>query len=106
MKKKNLMKELSRLGKYRYQLAPLWYGAGVKGKIFDGWMHQTPPITTPIGAEGMFLEQIDNCYDHQRVLNNTEGYFKSEKLFLKETNQDLENYYSYRFDQEFERSSE
>jgi hypothetical protein len=34
-------------------LAPLRFGAGIKGKITDGWWSGTPVITTPIGAEGM-----------------------------------------------------
>ncbi|MBC7693660.1 MAG: glycosyltransferase [Methylotenera sp.] len=38
---------------YRINLAPLRYGAGIKGKIGDAWLVGTPVITTPIGAEGM-----------------------------------------------------
>ena len=34
-------------------LAPLRFGAGLKGKIVDAWMHGLPVVTTPIGAEGM-----------------------------------------------------
>ncbi|CAI7864358.1 unnamed protein product, partial [Closterium sp. NIES-54] len=34
-------------------LAPLRYGAGIKGKVLDSWRHGTPVVTTPIGAEGM-----------------------------------------------------
>ncbi len=43
------------LKKYRVNLAPLRFGAGIKGKIADGWLAGTPPVTTPIGAEGMEL---------------------------------------------------
>jgi hypothetical protein len=38
---------------YRVNLAPLRYGAGLKGKIFDGFQSGTPTVTTPIGAEGI-----------------------------------------------------
>lgn len=38
---------------YRVNLAPLRFGAGIKGKITDGWWVGTPVVTTPIGAEGM-----------------------------------------------------
>lgn len=31
------MKDISSLKKYRYLLSPLFYGAGVKGKITDSW---------------------------------------------------------------------
>lgn len=39
---------------YRVCLAPLRFGAGLKGKIVDSWAHGTPVCTTPMGAEGMF----------------------------------------------------
>ncbi|MEN9846292.1 MAG: hypothetical protein RIS36_1439 [Pseudomonadota bacterium] len=38
---------------YRCNLAPLRFGAGLKGKVSDGWMVGTPCIATPIAAEGM-----------------------------------------------------
>jgi hypothetical protein len=38
----------------RVLLAPLRFGAGIKGKIVDAWQHGLPVVTTPIGAEGMF----------------------------------------------------
>jgi glycosyltransferase involved in cell wall biosynthesis len=41
------------LAGYRVNLAPLRFGAGLKGKITDGWFAGTPVVTTPIGAEGM-----------------------------------------------------
>ena len=41
------------LSQYRVNLAPLRYGAGIKGKISDGWWTGTPVVTTSIGAEGM-----------------------------------------------------
>ncbi len=37
----------------RIQLAPLRYGAGIKGKLADSMRCGTPSVTTPIGAEGM-----------------------------------------------------
>jgi hypothetical protein len=41
------------LGSFRLLLAPLRYGAGIKGKVADGWRHGLPAITTPVGSEGM-----------------------------------------------------
>ena len=46
------------LEEYRVHLAPLRYGAGIKGKICDGWRAETPVITTAIGAEGMKMSQM------------------------------------------------
>ena len=44
------------LQRYRCNLAPLRFGAGLKGKVSDGWMVGTPCIATPIAAEGMVSE--------------------------------------------------
>lgn len=41
------------LRKYRVNLAPLRFGAGIKGKISDGWWCGTPAVATEIAAEGM-----------------------------------------------------
>ena len=35
-------------------LAPLRFGAGLKGKLIDAAVCGTPAVTTPIGAEGMY----------------------------------------------------
>jgi glycosyltransferase involved in cell wall biosynthesis len=37
----------------RVALAPLRFGAGIKGKLADAMLCGTPSVTTPIGAEGM-----------------------------------------------------
>ena len=37
----------------RVCLAPLRFGAGLKGKLLDAMRDGTPSVTTPIGAEGM-----------------------------------------------------
>ncbi|CAA6692975.1 MULTISPECIES: glycosyltransferase [unclassified Lentimonas] len=44
---------LATMVNYRVNLAPLRYGAGLKGKVFDGFQSGTPSVTTPIGAEGI-----------------------------------------------------
>ncbi len=41
------------LSQYRVNLAPLQFGAGIKGKIADGWCVGTPCVSTSVGAEGM-----------------------------------------------------
>lgn len=40
----------------RICLAPLRFGAGVKGKLIDAMRNGTPSITTSIGAEGLMLD--------------------------------------------------
>lgn len=39
--------------KARVCLAPIRFGAGLKGKLLDAIQNGTPPVTTPVGAEGM-----------------------------------------------------
>lgn len=51
---------LSPLSRARVLLAPLRYGAGLKGKIADAWMRGTPAVTTPIGGEGMMAVTMDD----------------------------------------------
>ncbi len=41
------------LGDARVCLAPLRFGAGIKGKLIDAMLMGTPSVTTSIGAEGM-----------------------------------------------------
>ena len=38
----------------RVCLAPIRFGAGIKGKLLDAMIMQTPSITTSIGSEGMY----------------------------------------------------
>ncbi len=41
----------------RICLAPIRFGAGIKGKLLDAMIMQTPSITTLLGAEGMHNEE-------------------------------------------------
>lgn len=41
------------LGSARVCLAPLRFGAGLKGKLVDAMLAGTPCVTTPVGAEGL-----------------------------------------------------
>lgn len=43
-------------------LAPIRFGAGLKGKLIDAMQNGTPCITTQIGAEGMYGELDVNGY--------------------------------------------
>lgn len=45
----------------RLSVAPLRFGAGVKGKIHSSLSFGTPVVTTSIGAEGMHLHHERNC---------------------------------------------
>lgn len=41
------------MGEARVCLAPLRFGAGMKGKLLDAMLYGTPSVTTPVGAESM-----------------------------------------------------
>lgn len=45
---------------HRVNLAPLRFGAGLKGKLIDAMIYGTPSVTTSIGAEGMHGD-LDWC---------------------------------------------
>jgi hypothetical protein len=68
-----------RLQRARVNLAPLRYGAGIKGKIAENWFAGTPTVTTSIGAESMsaYLRQPDGTMAHSfggEVADTTEEF--------------------------------
>ncbi len=62
----------------RINLAPLRFGAGLKGKLLDGMRFGTPSITTSIGAEGMSKE---NFFDGYVAENETDFANKAIQLY-------------------------
>ena len=58
-------------------IAPLRYGAGVKGKIGQAYEYFLPVITTDIGAEGMNLKHNENA-----IIVNTPEAFANQILNL------------------------
>jgi len=53
-------------------LAPLRYGAGIKGKIVDSWLHNTPVVTSPIGAEGLYFDStFESLYTQINPMEHT-----------------------------------
>ncbi|MCP5014864.1 MAG: glycosyltransferase family 4 protein [Ketobacter sp.] len=49
------------VGQARVMLAPLRFGAGLKGKLIDAARNGTPAVTTSIGAEGMYGDDAPPC---------------------------------------------
>jgi glycosyltransferase involved in cell wall biosynthesis len=54
----------------RVCLAPLRFGAGIKGKLLEAMIMQTPSVTTSIGVEGMH----NDLPWSGKVANNTEDF--------------------------------
>lgn len=62
---------LSTMEQARVCLAPLRFGAGLKGKLLDAMIAQTPSVTTSIGAEGMLAP--DTTWPGA-IADNIEGF--------------------------------
>ncbi|MCL9808741.1 glycosyltransferase [Flavobacterium luminosum] len=63
----------------KFMVAPLRYGAGVKGKIGQAFEYYLPVITTDIGAEGMNLTN-----NHQAIITNDSNEFATKIIELYE----------------------
>jgi glycosyltransferase involved in cell wall biosynthesis len=77
------------LSKHRILLAPLRFGAGIKGKLVDAMQSGTPFITSSIGAEGLIDEPhlspyaADNPAEFARKtveLYESESFWKAAQL--------------------------
>ncbi len=92
--------------KCRISIAPLRYGAGVKGKIIEAAYFQIPMITTSIGGEGLdnstgafiieddalkLTEIICNLYTNYSKLKDMSdsGKLFIEKFFSKKAAKDI-----------------
>ena len=65
-------------------LAPLRFGAGLKGKLIDAMTNGTPCIMTPIAAEGMFGNDEPNGFVEgtaQEFVNKTIQLYNDETLW-------------------------
>lgn len=89
----------------RVCLAPLRFGAGIKGKLIDAMQCGTPSVTTSIGAEAMsdgdlwggaiaddaesFSEAAVSLYTHEHAWNEAQqnGFSNRDNFFRKENYQ-------------------
>lgn len=88
------------MGSSRICLAPIRFGAGIKGKLLDAMIMQTPSVTTSMGAEGMhnnepwpgliaddingFVDAAIELYTNEDKWNEVQGYapILLEKYYL------------------------
>jgi glycosyltransferase involved in cell wall biosynthesis len=76
------------LSKYRVLLAPLRFGAGIKGKISDAWFTGTGVVSTSIGAEGMTDgNSTDEIYFPGLVADDVEGFAQASYDLWKDEEQ-------------------
>ncbi len=87
--------------KYRVLLAPIPFGAGLKGKLWESMMYGLPNVTSSMGAEGMHFENLWNgfiedhpaqfvdkavlLYTHEKIWNSAQhnGFQILENKFRK-----------------------
>ncbi len=74
------------LNAHRLSVAPLRYGAGMKGKIGEALSHGLPVVTTSIGSEGMGLidsEQVLIADDPQSMADAIGRLYQDQALWEK-----------------------
>ncbi|MGB3343757.1 MAG: glycosyltransferase family 4 protein [Aequorivita sp.] len=69
---------------YRMQLAPIRFGAGLKGKLLDAMHYGLPSITTQVGAEGLsgnlpFGGKI--AFSNEEFINAAVQFYSDETLW-------------------------
>ena len=85
----------------RVFVAPLRYGAGVKGKINQSMSYGLPVVTTSIGAEGMALADGVNALiadEAEEFAAKVARLYEDEKLWnnvSQSSIRNIEQYYSY-----------
>ncbi|PIF01278.1 MAG: glycosyltransferase [Maribacter sp.] len=72
--------------KSKVNLAPLRFGAGIKGKLVDAMRYGTPSVTTMIGAEGMHSNLPWNGYianDAGEIAKSAITLYENESEWLR-----------------------
>ena len=73
----------------RICLAPIMFGAGLKGKLVEAMQCGTPSITTPVGAEGINSSEEWNgfiCEDMDDFANKAVALYTSSELWHEKQN--------------------
>lgn len=71
---------------YRVLIAPIPFGAGIKGKFIDAMQAGTPSVTTAVGAESMTIDGHWNGYienDLDRFAEKTALLYSDRKVWYK-----------------------
>jgi GT2 family glycosyltransferase/Flp pilus assembly protein TadD len=74
------------LDRCRISIAPLRYGAGMKGKVGEAMCHGLPVITTSVGSEGMGIANDEHAIIVDRVdewVDQIVRLYNDEKLWNK-----------------------
>ncbi|HLV70826.1 MAG TPA: glycosyltransferase family 4 protein [Xanthomarina sp.] len=84
---KGFAEDVSQVMKHaRVCVAPIRFGAGLKGKLIDAIQNGTPCVTTTVGAEGMFGKFESNGFVvdcPKGFANKSVTLYQDEKLWLE-----------------------
>ena len=78
-------------------LAPLQFGAGLKGKLLDAMLYGTPSVTTSIGAEAMHDDLPWNgfiCDDPEEFATRSVELYQNEIAMVRCTKKRSANHQS------------
>ena len=97
------------ISKARVVLAPLRFGAGIKGKLLEAMQYGTPSVTTFIGAESMHadLDWNGSIEDDPQEFANASVRLYQDEIFWKQSQQNgfsiiKQRYLKELFEDEFE----
>lgn len=74
---------------YRVLLAPIPFGAGIKGKLLESMVYACPNVTTEIGAEGMKLDEKWNGFiaeKNQDFIDKSIALYSNEEIWMSSEN--------------------
>jgi len=78
----------------RLAVAPLRYGAGVKGKVNMSMAHGQPVVATPMAAEGMFAEhgrELLIAEDAEAFAREVVRLYQDEELWNRLSDASVQN---------------
>ena len=81
---KGVMEDTQDIQKYRALLYPSRWATGSKGAVVESWFQHTPVVTTPVGAEGLFMETSEPLFSAGDRGQVSEGFFKERELTKEE----------------------
>ena len=82
---KGRLNDINALKNYRVLLAPIPFGAGLKGKFIEAMQNGTPSVTTKTGAEGMNQKNNWSGFvteDTSEFIEKTITLYQNEKTWL------------------------
>mmetsp|Transcript_15774 Transcript_15774/g.30500 ORF Transcript_15774/g.30500 Transcript_15774/m.30500 type:complete len:419 (-) Transcript_15774:104-1360(-) len=84
------LRDVKKLSKFRVCLAPLRFGAGIKGKITEAWSLGVPVVTTPVGGESLAMES-DLCSTADEIIDRAVDLYEHLESWDEARNKGFSN---------------